>query len=262
MKRAGERGCPADQHRGQHARRRAQMEQRHRGPQHLARTELPGRRDRRGHREQVVPCGGHRLRRPGGARREEQAPHVLGRRGAVGHGSRTHQRVGERITLHHNVSHGLQLAGNLIDAGSSLGVGEDHLGPRQPQRVQQEVAFVCGVHRRAHRADACRAQPEVDPFRAGGAEQRHTVTAPNTQVGQDVRRRAGPLPHLFEGHLDTGDRHHHAVGMLLGPPIQHGGHGETVDTEIGGAEGSAPVSAHQASSHAPAAAGSGSPSAV
>ena len=54
--------CPADKHRRQYCRRGAEVEQRHRRPQHLTRTELPGRRGRRGRSEQVVPRGGDRFR--------------------------------------------------------------------------------------------------------------------------------------------------------------------------------------------------------
>jgi hypothetical protein len=119
--------------------------------------------------------------------------------------------------------------------------------------VQQEIPLVRGIHRGAHRADARRTQPEIDPFRARRGEQRHRVTAADTQTPQHVRRRAGAPAHLLEGHVDAGNRHHDAVGILLGPAIQHGRNGEAVDPEIVGPQG-----AHQACE----AAGSGSPSAV
>ena len=135
MKRGGEHGRPADQHRRQHGGCRAEMEQRHRGPQHVARTEFPGRRDRRGRGEQVMPGRGNRLRRPGGARREEQAADVVGRpRRRRGSAPRRFQRLGERIPLHQNVSHGLHLVGDLIDAGMRSASVMIDLGARQPQR--------------------------------------------------------------------------------------------------------------------------------
>ena len=165
------------------------------------------------------------------------------------------QRAAQRIIPDHNLGQRAQLAGNLVDAGTVLSVGEDHLGLRQPQSVQQEVALVRGIHRRAHRADASRTQPEVDPFRAGGGVERDAIAATDTQIGEHARRGTGPLPHLLECHLDAGDRHHHPVGILLGTAIQHGRHGEPVDAEVGGPQRR---EGHQAF----AATGSGSPAAV
>ena len=81
------------------------------------------------------------------------------------------------------------------------------------------------------------AQPEVDPFRAGRGEQRDAVTRSDTQVQQRISRGAGPLPHLLEGHLSTGDRHHHPVGILLGTTIEHGRDAEPIDTEISWTDG-------------------------
>ncbi len=246
-------GCSADQHRRQHGGRRAQVEQGHGGPHHLAGTEFPGRSDRRGHRKQVVPGRGNRFGRPGSARREEQGPQLVGPRGVVGPVATPGERAAQRIILHQNVSRRIQLAGNLLDARPSLGVGDHHFGPGHPEVVQQKVTLVRGVHGRAQRADSRLAQPEVDPLRARRRVQRHAVAGADSQFGQHARRRAGPLPHLLESHVGAGDRHHHTVRVLLGATIQHRGNGKTVDAEIGGTRGPA----HWAASQALAAAGSG-----
>ena len=127
----------ADQHRRQHGGRRAQVEQRHRGPQHLSRAEFPCRRDGRGHREQVMPCRGDRFRRSGRARREEQRPDVAAtvrrlppagsRRRALSAVVRVnHPAPQQSVTVSSSV-------GDLVDPGAPLGVGEDHLGPRQAE---------------------------------------------------------------------------------------------------------------------------------
>ena len=125
-------GRSADQHRGQHAGRRAQVEQRHRRPQHLARAEFPCRGDRRGDREQVMPRGGNRFRWSGGARRVEQrSPPRRAPRSC-----RAHRRQSCRSSALRSESScttTLVTASNrsddLVDAGPALGIGEDHLWP-------------------------------------------------------------------------------------------------------------------------------------
>ena len=113
-----------------------------------------------------------------------------------------------------------------------LGVGDDDLGARQPQRVQQKVALVGGVHRGGHRADARGTQPEVDPLRAGRREQRDGVAPADTHVGQRISGGAGPLLASARTSRRPGDRHQHPVGKLLGAPVQHGRDGEVLDTEM------------------------------
>ncbi len=89
-----------DEHRRQHRWRGAEVEQGHRGPQHVALVEFPSGGRRRSRGEQVVPGGGDRFRRPGGTRREEQRRQVPGfaRRGVRWGRRRTFQRHRERIS--------------------------------------------------------------------------------------------------------------------------------------------------------------------
>ena len=201
--------CPTYQHRCEHRGRGTEMEQRHRCPQRLTGAELPGRRGCRGRGEQVVPCGGNGFRRPGCAGSEEQRSDVARRRRCV---RRPPQRCRPANSLKDNGCQARQLIGQLGDPRLAFSVGDNHLRPRQSERVQQEVALVGRVHRGGHRADATGTQPEVDPLRTGRGEQRDTVAWSNTQVQQSISGRAGTPTHLFEGHVDTVDRHHHPVG--------------------------------------------------
>ncbi len=89
-------------------------------------------------------------------------------------------------------------------------------------------------------------------------EQRDGFAPVDSKLRKYVGCRARPVSHLRERDRSSCDRHHHAVAELLGAPVEHCRHGEAFDTERGGSDRPVPASGH----HTPAAAGSGSPSAV
>ncbi len=82
--------------------------------------------------------------------------------------------------------------------------------------------------------------------------------AADAEIGEHVGRGAGPVAHLRERDRGSGDRHHHAVAMLLRPAVEHRRDAEAFDAECGWVQGPVPAGAH----HTLAAAVSGSPSAV
>ena len=113
-----------------------------------------------------------------------------------------------------------------------FGVGDHHRGARQPQCMHEEVVLVGDVHRRGHRSDSRRTEPEVHPLGACRREQSDGVSPANAHVGQHVRGGAGSIPHLLERHRSPGDGHQHAVTELLSAPVQHRWDREAFDTEL------------------------------
>ena len=257
-------GRPADQHRRQHRRCRAEVEQRHRGPQHLTRVEFPGR----GHRR--------RPRRTGSASVVATAfdgpvvPDVKnsaatspGSAGAASGGlldARANASDSESLTTRtdrHRV-HAVDRPRSTRGCRSASVMTT--LARDSRSACTQEVALVGGVHRGGHRADARRTQPEVHPLGAGRREQRdacrpgrHPCRATRSRRRRTAAASARTSPRVPAIDIITRSR------ILLGAPIQHGRHGEAFDTEIcDGPHRPAPAGGLQA----PAAAGSGSPSAV
>ena len=172
-------------------------------------------RGRRG--EQVMPCRRDRLRRTGRAGSEEQCPDFPGFcRRDVGWARRcVRQHLGQRIADDENRGHCVHAIDHLAQARMAFGVGDDGLGPRQPQRVHQKVVLVGRVHRGGHRADPSGTEPEVHPLRACRGEQRDGVPSANADVGQRIRGGARTSSHLLERHRRARDRHQHAVTELL-----------------------------------------------
>ena len=113
-----------------------------------------------------------------------------------------------------------------------FGVGDDDLGPGQPQRVHEKLVLVGDVHRGRHRPDPGCAEPEVHPLGARRGEQRNGVTPRDTVVGQHVRGRTRAISHLRERHRRACDGHHRAVAELLSAQVQHVRDREALDTEL------------------------------
>jgi hypothetical protein len=124
--------------------------------------------------------------------------------------------------------------------------------------MRQEVTPAGRVDGGGDRADSGGAQPEVHPLRTGPREQCDGLTALQTEAGKHIGRGAGSVTHLREGDRDAGDRHHHAVAVLLGAAVENRGDGEALDVELGRLGRPGPGRAH----HVVDAAGSGRPSAV
>ena len=85
--------------------------------------------------------------------------------------------------------------------------------------MRQEFALAGGVDRRGHRPDPRGAEPEVHPLRARSGEQRDRFAAGDPEIREHVGCRARPVPHLRERDRRPGDRHHHAVAVLLVLPL-------------------------------------------
>ena len=83
-----------------------------------------------------------------------------------------------------------------------------------------------------------RAAPSQKYTHSGQVPVNRATVSPrsDTQLGEHIGGRARALPHLRERHVGAGDRHHHPIGELLGPAIQHGRNGEPIDAESGGSE--------------------------